>query len=401
MAAEAFVDLVAKLNVPATLSADTAAGTTWEAVVIGAGPAGALAARQLALAGARTLLVDRTSFPRWKVCGACINNRALGVLRSVGLQAAVDRLEGVPLRQFRNHTATGAAELPLPGGVALSRALFDAALVQAAVQAGASFLPETRAAVHQLRGCPRGFRRVQLTSRRQSGRTILSRMALVADGLGHSSLPPGEFQSRVAARARLGIGTMVREFPPDYGPGTIFMAVGSAGYAGLVRIEDGALNVAAAVDPEFLKHRGGPAAAVGALLLESRLAPISALPSATWRGTVPLARRTLPLAGERVLVLGDAAGYVEPFTGEGIAWALTAAVAVTPLALEGIRDWSPRLASQWNALYRYRIARRQRLCRLVTAALRQPRLVAFLLDICSVFPAVAGPIVRRISGPPA
>src|SRR5262249_17510298 len=54
---------------------------SWDVLVIGAGPAGALAARQLALAGARVLLVERKTFPRWKVCGACVNEQALSILR--------------------------------------------------------------------------------------------------------------------------------------------------------------------------------------------------------------------------------------------------------------------------------------------------------------------------------
>jgi 2-polyprenyl-6-methoxyphenol hydroxylase-like FAD-dependent oxidoreductase len=57
----------------------------WDAIVIGAGPAGALAARQLALVGLQTLLLDAKQFPREKVCGGYLNSRALEVLRQAGL----------------------------------------------------------------------------------------------------------------------------------------------------------------------------------------------------------------------------------------------------------------------------------------------------------------------------
>ena len=55
---------------------------TWDAVVVGAGPAGSMAALGLARAGAAVLLVDRATFPRPKVCGCCLNGAALAALRS-------------------------------------------------------------------------------------------------------------------------------------------------------------------------------------------------------------------------------------------------------------------------------------------------------------------------------
>lgn len=87
--------------IEATGHFDAAGAATWDALVIGAGPAGALAARQLAQAGVRVLLVERNAFPRWKVCSACLNGQALSVLDAIGLEALVpslgrDRAEGVP-----------------------------------------------------------------------------------------------------------------------------------------------------------------------------------------------------------------------------------------------------------------------------------------------------------------
>ena len=52
----------------------------WQAVVVGAGPAGALAALQLARQGVRVLLVEKRAFPRWKVCGCCLNAQALSLI---------------------------------------------------------------------------------------------------------------------------------------------------------------------------------------------------------------------------------------------------------------------------------------------------------------------------------
>ena len=81
----------------ANINVASAAAETWDAIVIGAGPAGALAAHQLAVAGVSVLLVERKSFPRYKVCGACVNQRAIKTLQRSGLADAIDALPTLSL----------------------------------------------------------------------------------------------------------------------------------------------------------------------------------------------------------------------------------------------------------------------------------------------------------------
>ncbi len=104
--------------------------------MIGAGPAGALAAREVAAGGARVLLVEKRVFPRSKVCGACLNGRALGILDEVGLGSLATRSGGVALREFRLHFRGRWAHFALPIGIALSRDRLDAELVEAAIGLG-------------------------------------------------------------------------------------------------------------------------------------------------------------------------------------------------------------------------------------------------------------------------
>ena len=63
---------------------------TWDALVIGAGPAGSVAARELARRGCRVLLVDKATFPRPKVCGCCVNGAAIRALERLGLGHVLD-----------------------------------------------------------------------------------------------------------------------------------------------------------------------------------------------------------------------------------------------------------------------------------------------------------------------
>jgi flavin-dependent dehydrogenase len=101
-----------------------------------------------------------------------------------------------------------------------------------------------------------------------------------------------------------------------------------------------------------------------------------------------------------VLVLGDAAGYVEPFTGEGIAWALASAVAVAPLAAEAAGRWDPAVGRAWAVRYRRAVTGRQRVCRLVARALRHPRLVRAAIGLLGYWPGLAAPVVNRLNAAP-
>jgi flavin-dependent dehydrogenase len=192
---------------------------------------------------------------------------------------------------------------------------------------------------------------------------------------------------------------MIPLAPDHYLERTIYMAVGREGYVGLVRVEDGRLNVAAAFEPALVRRHGGPGAAAVAILAEAGFPAIRALEYATWRGTVGLSRRTRPLAAERLFVLGDAAGYVEPFTGEGIAWALESARAVAPLALLAMERWDPRFEQAWLDLHRRRVGRRQLLCRACALALRHPWMVSIAFEMLTHVPRSAGLVVARLNTP--
>ena len=116
-----------------------------------------------------------------------------------------------------------------------------------------------------------------------------------------------------------------------------------------------------------------------------------------WRGTPALTRQARRVAGERVFVLGDAAGYVEPFTGEGMAWALAAGVAVAPLVIHAASSWQPDLESAWTAAYRRVVSRRQTACRATAAILRYPLLAGAVVAVLSRVPALAAPFVRHLN----
>lgn len=385
-----------------TVDLETAAGTVWDVLVIGAGPAGTLAARQLALAGKRVLLVDSKSFPRGKVCGACLNGQALSILRAAGLSEVVTDLGGVPLNRFDVRVYGKGVSVPLPEGLAVSRKRFDAELVRAAVSAGTDFLPETSASLGALSGAGADeCRLVNLRHRDAALLEVRARIVLAADGLAHASLRDHEqFASHVAPASRIGVGGHLASFPASYECGTVYMAVGRPGYVGLVQVEEGQLNIAGALLPAYVRSAGNVPEAVGGLIREAGLASIAALADAEWHGTIAMTRQTRRPADRRVLVLGDAAGYVEPFTGEGIAWAFAAAIAVSPFVLRGLATWDEHLENEWHRALRTVVFRRQRWSHLFAFASRHPIVARCVQRAVSLFPSVANPIIRRVNQPP-
>ncbi|MHB1424526.1 MAG: NAD(P)/FAD-dependent oxidoreductase [Gemmataceae bacterium] len=383
------------MTIATTLHPREASERTWDVAIVGAGPSGALAARELARRGLSVLLIDRSSFPRWKVCGCCLNGHALGILSAVGLGSLMSRSGAIPLRGFRVAVAGHFAEVPLSGGVALSRESFDAALVQAAIEEGADFLPRTLASLDSELGNS-AIRYLEL----QQGPTrarLAARVVLAADGLGGKLAARAEGSNPITKPAsRIGAGVIAATGPACYAPGQIFMACGRGGYVGLVRLEDGRLNLAAALDPNWVRGCGGPGRAAVELLADSGWPAVPNLAELNWRGTPSLTRRAWRRAGHRLFLIGDAAGYIEPFTGEGMAWALTAGRAVAPLAARAAQRWHPVLAREWEMAYRHVLGRRQLICQGVAAVLRSPKLMRTLVWLLARVPVLAKPLTQHL-----
>jgi flavin-dependent dehydrogenase len=221
----------------------------------------------------------------------------------------------------------------------------------------------------------------------RGGAATVVRAGVVVDATGLAGALQGS-PARPRRASRIGAGALLDEAPASCPPGTVRMATGPGGYVGLVRVEEGRAVVAAALSPGLVARVGGIAEAAGTILLGCRL-PVP--PGARWRGTPELTRRPERPFGERVVAVGDAAGYVEPFTGEGMAWAMRAALALPPLLAEG---WTPATGPRWARLLRGMLAARQGRCRALALLLRMPPLVRALVRLLERAPGLAGPFVR-------
>lgn len=354
----------------------------WDAIVVGAGIAGTMTSLHLARAGLHVLLIEKAAWPRDKACGGCINQAARRALDA----AAVMLHDGCTYGRMRLACNGHVAEFPLPQGMAISRRRLDDILVEHAVAAGASFIPGTRASLGQV--VP-GSRNVQLRQGSHT-RTVTGRLVLDCTGLAGDLLPEASWM--IERAARIGVGTTIEHAAVDYPAGILHMSCARYGYVGLVQAENGNTNIAAALDPEWCSAMGGPAAAIEGILASAKRPIVAGLRDVHWRGTPQLARQRVCLGAERVLILGDAAGYVEPFTGEGIAWALGDAAAVAPLAIEAVHRWNDGIVERWSEQHAGVVRARQRVCRGVSRMLRHPRLLGSLLPAVHAFPTLAFPL---------
>ena len=383
----------------ATTTLEMVSRERWDAIVIGAGPAGALAARGLAQRQVRTLLVDRKAFPRDKVCGSCISRPALSLLEQAGLAARIEPLEGIPLTEARIVIKSRSLRVPLPGVMFIPRSALDEALVKAAIAEGVRFLPEVTAAVSPPSSSDKTLTRVvELKDSKGGSVTALASAVVAADGLGHPSLRNcPEFRDQVVRNSRMGLGATFSTTSSGFDLGSVTMAVARSGYVGAVRLRDGRLHLAASVDCGAMRRAHQPPHLIARILKESHLPRVPELADADWQGTIPLTRRSSQVACQRIFLIGDAAGYVEPFTGEGIAWALTTGMAVPTFVKQALHETSGQAELDWQSCYQQLIHHRQDWCRWLAWLLRKPPLASAALWLLSLFPRVPQFVVNRLN----
>lgn len=361
---------------------------TKRVLVIGGGVAGSACAIMLARRGVDVKLVERAEFPRDKVCGCCLGPLGVRALESLGVsEEALSRSEAT-------HRWVGAfdgrrIELKLPRGIAISRSVLDPMLVRAAQSAGAEFSDQVAARVAEI---SEQSVVVSLDSGKGGNEESFDAVVL-ASGLnargGAGFLPWVEKPS-----GPFGVSFLAETHEQALKPGAIYMACDSAGYVGLVRLKDGTIDVAAA-----LRHDASttttPSKRINQVLQSSgfgfgELKPLGPVM------TAPRLRRRRQAGHGRLIAIGDAAGYVEPFTGEGMTWAMCSGIAAGNL----IASVEPQeLGTGWCQLLESELSPRQGLCRQIARALesRWKRRVA--ARVLTTFPALSGPLLRKMNRP--
>jgi len=341
------------------------------------------------------LLIDGKKFPRRKACGGCLNSVSVGFMERLLPKSAVNDVwnESIALKRFV--VFHNAWSLPLEmdeGGFAVDRAQMDFALVQHAQSLGVEFLSPAKA---KLANCEPDLCNVEILSN-GSKQTLSSKVVVIACGLGNQAAGPyKQFQQTPARNSRLGVEALFDTFPSEYQSGSLCMAIGNHGYVGLTHIGNNRLHVAAAVDRANLQKLG-PHTAVEKMMLQAG-APLLTQSDVTWRGTPPLTAGAPAIAANRVFVIGDAAGYVEPFTGEGIRWALENGIGVAPFVASAVDQWHPKIDDDYRHWYRRTIRARQKLCRRLSLGLKRPSIRWAAHQALRLHPPLADSIIKRLN----
>jgi hypothetical protein len=258
-----------------------------------------------------------------------------------------------------------------------------------------SFWPSTRAELLGLEGEEVG-RMIRLQGKVEA-RVVEAGCVVSATGLAdplHDDSTDRAIDYRPASK--IGAGGIAPEAPGGYEPGLIYMACGLKGYVGLVVLEDGRLDLAAALGPDAVKAAGGIGPRAKSILEDSGLPEVPGVGTLPWRGTPRLTRASSVIARNGVYRVGDAAGYVEPFTGEGMAWALAGGMRLGAILGSSARESQAKLEVEWTVAYRREVVKRQAVCRAASLALRTPWMTRGLLRLIGVAPGLARPVMRAM-----
>jgi flavin-dependent dehydrogenase len=350
----------------------------------------------LAQRGWKVLLIEKSRWPREKVCGGCLTANAAAILQEIGIPLPLER--GRSIDRVFWHARGRTLALPVPGEIGLLRSDLDAAIVSEAVRRGCTFVSGAAATLAPA-SAEDEFRTIRAQSP-QGTEDIRVRVVLACDGIGGTFLSETTWAKwQVKSNSRIGVAATCHDASLPIPAGEIHMHVGSGGYVGLVRMNGDCVHLAAALDPVACRCAGGPAELIRAILFEGSGAPISQFTLPRLRGTGALMRRRIQLGGHRVLVAGDACGYVEPFTGEGMAWAAMGAREAVNLLESPVAQWPSDLPQRWKRRHDQLIASRQRLCRTIRPIMRHSQLGPLVIGVANAMPAAVNWLARRISQP--
>lgn len=344
---------------------------TRDAVVVGAGPAGSAVAARLAARGWSVLVLDRAGFPRRKPCGECVNPAGVAALERLGVLGRVLDLDPATIGGWRIDAGGGRGFTgrypPRRGGLGVPRERLDALLLDHAREAGAEVRTGVRAG-DLLRG-PGGA----VTGVVAGDEEIRARVVVGADGLRSIVLRRLDLLRRPPRLRKLALTAHLRGAAPLDGRG-LLRARGPR-CIGMADVGGGLANVTVVVPADEAGEAAGDAAAFFDRVLAEEGVAGERTDDVLATGPFDFPARRAVADG--ALLVGDAAGYYDPFTGQGIYRALRGAELAASTLDAALRagDLSARALAPYERARRRAFVPGQLLQRGVEAVVSRPRLL--------------------------
>jgi flavin-dependent dehydrogenase len=277
----------------------------FDVAIVGGGPAGSSCAAFCALSGFRTLVLEREKFPREKVCGDCLNPSCWPVMERLGVTRQLRVLPHSKLSSLEFVAIDGqkvSVDLPSHADceISVKRSLFDNLLLTRARELGAEIREQTTVTALS--------RNSDWKIKTAPDEIFHARILIAADGRNSTvarlcNLLPRPARERVALQAHIAL-------PRDFGNRIVLQFL-REGYSGQAPVNESQLNLCLVGTPPTI-----------ARLREWGERQFDLPSDQPWRTITPLTRSPVIPVHEKLFFIGDAARLVEPFTGEGIYYAL-------------------------------------------------------------------------------
>jgi flavin-dependent dehydrogenase len=385
----------------------------FDAIVIGAGPAGSSAAILLAQAGWSVALVEKQEFPRRKVCGECIAASNLPLLAALGLTAALDQHAGAELRRvaFMCGLETIVADMPASlhhpyrWGRALGRETLDTALLEQARAVGVHVLQPW--SVQTIDGTPGAWRCDIRATDTQSLQTLHAPIAIAAHG-SWERLPPDRSHRALPRRSGDLLAFKANFLGASLSEGLLPVMAFEGGYGGMVVAGNGVMTVAGCVRRDRLRglRLAAPGLSAGdsfeAMLQRECGGVKQVLAKASrygpWLAAGPLNPGIRLHTHDGVFRIGNAAGEAHPIIGEGMSMAFQSAwlLCARLLCVEqgdgdraiGSARWQKRVQSRYARDWHRQFAPRLRLASTFAHTSMHPSIATLFVTLLRGWPGL-------------